>query len=157
MEEKTALSDITMYITEGYLVVPIQIELYDEIMPYFQNNILEKVGATGVGGVVLDFSGVNVMDSFLCKTVFDTVRAISLLGAKTVITGFKPGVVASLIDLNLDFEDIETAITIKEGLRKLKYIIEPEGDKKEDWDRQHPANEELEEDSENEKYQRETD
>ena len=47
----------------------------------------------------------------------------SLLGAKTIITGLQPGVVASLIDLDFEPGDVPTAINLEEGFRILEPIL----------------------------------
>ncbi|MHC1609251.1 MAG: STAS domain-containing protein [Candidatus Methanofastidiosia archaeon] len=119
MDDENTLFNVEMHITSGCLIVPIQIELYDEAMLHIQREILKRIEATGVKSVVIDFSGVTVMDSFLCKTAFDTARMASLLGAKTVITGFRPEVVASIVNLGIDFEGILISTTVEEGIHKV--------------------------------------
>ena len=125
MEEKAALSRIAMYVIQGCLVVPIQVELYDELLLQIQEDILERVNKTGIKGVIIDVSGVAVIDSPLARAISDTARMTSLLGARTIIIGFRPGVVASLIDLNFDTEGITTAVSLEEGFRLLAPVTTP--------------------------------
>ena len=125
MEEKTALPRVAMHIMRGCLVVPVQAELDDKSVIQIQNDILEKLKTTGTKGVIIDVSAVEVIDSFLGKTLSDTARMAAMLGATTVFTGFKPGVAASLIVLDVELGDIQTAITVEEGLLKLKPRVEP--------------------------------
>ena len=123
MEEKDSLSSVVMHITRGCLVVPIQTELYDDVMLRIQEDVLERIKQTGVKGVIIDVSGVDTIDSFLGQAISDTVRMTSMLGAATILTGLKPEVVASLVDLEVDFEGIRTAINIEEGFKRLEPIV----------------------------------
>jgi rsbT antagonist protein RsbS len=122
MEEETALSQAAMYVIRGCLIVPIQVELNDELMLQIQEDILERVNKTGIKGVIIDVSGVAVIDSSLGRAIRDTVRMASLLGAKTIVSGLRPGVVSSLIDLDFKIEDVLTAINLEEGLRLLASV-----------------------------------
>jgi len=131
MEEKDSLSRVVMHISRGCLVVPIQTELYDEVMLRIQEDVLERIKQTGVKGVILDVSGVDTIDSFLGQAISDTVRMTSMLGAVTILTGLKPEVVASLVDLEVDFKDIRTAINIEEGFKRLEPIVFPEEEQEE--------------------------
>jgi rsbT antagonist protein RsbS len=158
MRKEFAQTGVTMHITHGCLVVPIQVELSDEAMLEIQTEILEKVSQTGVKGVIIDLAGVDILDSFLAQAFIDTGRMASLLGAGTVIVGLKPEWVSALIELGLDFRDIQTAITLEQGFRKLKPIVEPEEKPEELEELQEPEEETAEEtsgDSEEEPAERE--
>lgn len=167
MEERATLPKVAMHITRGCLVVPIQVELYCETIIQIQKDVLERVKETGAKGVIIDVSGVDIIDSFIAQTISDTARMASMLGATTVLTGFKPDVVASLIDLDFELKDIQTAITLEDGFQRLKPIVEPkekseeieepEEESGEDQECQAGENEEIEaEDNEREKTKRKT-
>ncbi|HCL89830.1 MAG TPA: hypothetical protein DHW70_00660, partial [Candidatus Atribacteria bacterium] len=112
--------------TRGYLVVPIQVELYDENIIQMQKDILKRVNEAKIKGVIIDLSAVDIMDSFLAQSLCDTVKMNSMLGASTILTGFQPEVVASIIELNLEFKDIQTAINIEEGFQRLDALLTPQ-------------------------------
>ena len=159
MEEKAALSKVAMYITQGCLVVPIQVELHDELVLQIQEDILERVNKTGIKGVIIDVSGVAIIDSPLGRAISDTARMASLLGAKTVITGLRPGVVASLIDLDFDIRGIATAVSLEEGFRMLAPVVAPkeEPEEAEEAEEEIEAPEETDEDQEVEAGEEEND
>ncbi len=126
MKEEVTLSKVAMYVTRGCLVVPIQVELHDELMLQIQEDILERVNKTGIKGVIIDVSGVAIIDSFLARVLSDTAKMASLLGAKMVITGLAPGVVASLIDLDFELKDVPTAISLEQGFLILAPVVAPD-------------------------------
>ncbi len=116
--------------------MPIQAELPDDALLQIQIDILEKVNASSVRGVVIDFSGVNILDSFLGRMVSDTTKMTQLLGAETVVTGLNPGIVASFIDLGVDL-NARIAFNLDQGINLLTpeedFVpdIEEEGDEEE--------------------------
>lgn len=131
MEEEIGLSRVTMHISRGCIVVPIQIELYDETILYIQREILEKIKDTGIKGVIIDVSGVEIIDSFFAQTICDTTRMAYMLGATTVLTGLKPEVAASLVDLDIDFKDVQTAMNLEAGFKILEPLVSPKEEPKE--------------------------
>ena len=125
MEERTAPSRVAMHVTRGCLVVPIQLELHDELVLQIQRDILERVSRAGIKGVIIDVSGVDIMDSIIAQKFSDTVRMLSLLGAAAVLIGLRPGVVASLIDLDFEFKGVRIAINLEDAFRILEPVVWP--------------------------------
>ncbi len=119
---------IAMHETQGCLVVPIQEELSKEAAQQIQSSLLEQVHAKSIKGVIIDLSGVKVIDGNLWEIFSKTVQMVKMLGSPSVITGLSPGVVASIIDLNLDINDLTTAMNLEDGLEILTQSTEPETD-----------------------------
>lgn len=120
MEGKDLQSKINVHIVRGCLVVIIQTELYDKMLIWIQKDILEKIKKTGLKKVIIDLSGINIIDSFFVQTITNTARMASLLGATTVITGLTPGSVASMIDLGLELLDVRIVRTLELGFDFLE-------------------------------------
>ena len=119
MKEEATLSEVGMYVAQGCLVVPIQLELDDELVSKVQQEILEQLVKTRAKGLIVDLARVAVIDSVLGKAIFDIAGMASLLGTVTVITGIGPGVAASLIDLDFEPGDVLTATTMEVGFEVL--------------------------------------
>jgi rsbT antagonist protein RsbS len=123
MEEKNR-SDLSIHISEGCLIIPIQGEIDDVRMDVIQKQILKGVEDTGVKGVVIDVSGVRIIEPYHAGIIDNIAKMIYLLGARTVLTGIRPGVAISLTDSNFDFKEIYgTAGTFEEGVGILKPVI----------------------------------
>jgi rsbT antagonist protein RsbS len=88
-----------MHETQRCLVVPIQEELSQTAAVSIQQQILERVHASPLIGVVIDLAGVQIIDSALWTTFINTSRMIKVMGVPSVLTGLNPGAVASIIDL----------------------------------------------------------
>ncbi len=131
MEEDVDLLRESMHVTRGCLIVPLQSDLYDDVIPRIQKDILEEVYRTGIRGVIIDASGVDVIDRFAARAIADTAKMVSLLGAKTLITGIKSGVASSLVGLDFEFKDIQTALSLDEGLNMVRPMADSGEDKEE--------------------------
>ena len=155
MEDEIRLSMVAMYISRGCLIVPIQIELYDETILQIQRDILKRIKESGIKGVLIDVSGVEIIDSFLAQAICDIAKMAYMLGATTVLTGLKPEVAASLVDLDIEFKDIQTAMNLEAGFQILEPLVrpkeepeeieEPEGKIEEEQEAQINVDEEIEE------------
>ena len=114
-----AIENITMHTNKDCLVVPIQYELSPETVDYLKNKILTTIKTTHVNGVLIDISGMDIIDSSIVCFLTETTQATYLLGVHTVITGFKPGSVSSILDLGLDLESLHTSITLEKGFQLI--------------------------------------
>lgn len=119
---------ITIHETQGCLVLPIQEELSKEAAQQIQNSLLKQVHGKSVKGVVIDLSGVKIIDGALWEIFSKTAQMIKMLGAPSVITGLSPGVVASIIDLDLEVNDLTTAMNLKDALEILTQSAESQTD-----------------------------
>ena len=123
MEEKN-LSGLSIHVSEGCLVAPVQGDIDDERMKSIQEQVLESVKKTGIKGVVIDLSGVRILEPYYAEIIDRTAKMLNLLGAKTVLSGINPGVAISLSDSHFEFEEIfETARTFEDGVEKLQSVI----------------------------------
>lgn len=109
---------------EQYLLASIQIELDDHTALTFQEDLLNKIRDTGARGVVIDLTSVTLIDSFIAKVLGDVIQMADLMGAKVVITGIRPAVAITLIDLGITLEGVLTALNLEQGLSKLKQELE---------------------------------
>ena len=76
----------------------------------FKNALLARVHRGGMRQVVIDVSPVLFLDSGTFELLSSTAKMLNLLGAKVVFSGFQPGVVAALIELEADFDCFTTAL-----------------------------------------------
>ena len=129
-------SETAMSVVRNCLVVTIPGEIHDDMLMKIRTDILGKVQATKVRGLVLDFSTVRALDTFAFNSFTDTAKMASLLGVTNVFVGLQPGVVSALVDLEVEITDIGTALTIEDAFEQLWSIAsfqdEPEDDVDED-------------------------
>lgn len=102
-----------------YLIASIQAVLTDEDLINLRDKLVQQVGRYRSTGVILDVTGMDVMDSFSVRTLRDLAHMIRLRGAMTVIVGIQPEVAFSMIQLGLRLKDVPTALDLEEGLAYL--------------------------------------
>ena len=108
--------DIPILKQGDYLIASIQSALSDEGLMRLRDRLVERVGRHRSSGVILDVTGMDVMDSFSVRTLRDLAHMIRLRGANTVIVGIQPEVAFSMIQLGLRLLNIPTALDLEEGL-----------------------------------------
>jgi rsbT antagonist protein RsbS len=107
---------VPLQLTRGCVVASVQVDLEEAVLRRFQADLLQYVQATSAVGVIIDLSGVEIMDTDDWEALRRTLAMAKLMGARSVVAGLRPGVVAALIELGADGEGIETAHSLDEGL-----------------------------------------
>jgi rsbT antagonist protein RsbS len=102
-----------------YLIASIQAVLTDRDLVSLLDRLVAQVGRFRSLGVILDVTGLDVMDSFSVRTLRDMAHMIRLRGAITVIVGIQPEVAFTMVQLGLSLEGIPTALDLGEGLAYL--------------------------------------
>ncbi|MES2606332.1 MAG: STAS domain-containing protein [Pseudomonadota bacterium] len=102
-----------------YLIASVQSVLTDEDLTNLRDRLVQQVGRFRSQGVILDVTGMDVMDSFAVRTLRDLAHMIRLRGATTVIVGIQPEVAFAMIQLGLRLKDVPTALDLEEGLAYL--------------------------------------
>jgi rsbT antagonist protein RsbS len=118
-----ASSRIPLQLAQGCVVASIQVDLDDEILSSFRDELLEFVRISGARGVILDLSGVEVMDATDFGAIRDTMRMARLMGAVTVLSGLQPGVVSALIDLGADTDGVEATATLDDAFERMRDLL----------------------------------
>ena len=111
---------IPLQLAQGCVVASIQVDLDDRVLSTFREELLEFVRASGARGVILDLSGVDVMDGADFRAFRDTMLMARLMGASTVLSGLQAGVVSALIDLGADTEGVVATATLDDAFRIVR-------------------------------------
>ena len=119
MESNTVIERIPLQLIQGCLVASIQVDLSDRVLKQFRQELLERIASERVHGVVLDVSGVEVMDTIDFAMLKTTMSMASVMGASAIIVGLKPGIVSALMDMNADTEGVCAALNLDDALHLL--------------------------------------
>ena len=107
---------IATQVTRGIVVASVQTDLNESVLARFQNELLSLIHRIGARGVVFDLSGVDLLDSVEYHGLLRILKMAELLGAKTVISGLKPGIVSSLIDANVDTDGVVATLQTDDAI-----------------------------------------
>ena len=106
------------------LLVSIQVDLADELALRLQEDLADQIVATGARGVLIDISGLDIVDSFTGR-VLSTIAAVSrVLDAETVVVGMRPAVAITLVELGLALTGVKTALNVDKGLALIRSLID---------------------------------
>lgn len=78
--------------------------------------LLEGVAAHHASIVILDITGVPIVDTHVADALIRTAQAAKLLGTQLVLTGIRPEVAQTIVGLALDFRNIITQATLQSGI-----------------------------------------
>ncbi len=101
------------------LLVSIQLDLRDDIAVALQDDLSQRIVATGAKGVLLDISALEIVDSFVGRMISTTAAVSRVLDAETVVVGMQPAVAITLVELGLTLDGVRTALDVDRGLALL--------------------------------------
>lgn len=81
-----------------------------------RRRILEMVAERRAQVVILDVTGITMIDTEVAKALIDTAVAIRLLGARTVVSGIRAAVAQTLVSLNASLGEIITVADLGAAL-----------------------------------------
>ena len=101
------------------LLVSIQIDLEDRTAMALQEDLADRIVSSGAHGVIIDISGLEIVDSFIGR-MLSTIASVSrVLDAETVVVGMRPAVAITLVELGLSLDGVRTALNVERGLAIL--------------------------------------
>ncbi|MEU7059474.1 STAS domain-containing protein [Streptomyces sp. NPDC046197] len=101
------------------LLVTLQGDLYDSTAEQLQQDIGETITRTRATGVVIDVSGVEIVDSFLGRVLAEIAAQARLLAAQTVVAGMRPAVAITMVELGLTLPGLRTALSTEDAMQCL--------------------------------------
>ena len=119
MNDRTAASRIPIIKIGTHLIVPIQVDMTDQMVNDLQINVLAAIERTGARGVLIDISVLEMVDSFIGRMLSGIARMASVMDAAVVIVGMQPAVAITLVELGLEMKGIDYALNIEDGMARL--------------------------------------
>jgi len=102
------------------LLVRLDGDLDDEMVNRLESKIVSEVEKTHAQGMLIDVSGLTLVDSFVARIIARIVSLVRLLGAETVVVGIQPAVAITLVELGVRFHNITTALNAEQGMELLE-------------------------------------
>ena len=103
-----------------FLIATIQAALTDSDVLQLRDDVMAQVTRHRSRGIIVDVTALDVMDSFVSRSLQGISRMTRLRGAETVIVGIQPDVAFAMVQLGMSFEDVWTALDLEEGLALLQ-------------------------------------
>jgi rsbT co-antagonist protein RsbR len=118
-QQRATISELQTPVIEvwdGILALPIVGSVDTARAQEMTEALLERIVATGSEIVLLDITGVPVVDTAVARHLLETVSAARLLGAEVLIVGLSSRTAMTLVQLGIDLSHVTTRATMAKGL-----------------------------------------
>jgi rsbT antagonist protein RsbS len=111
----------------AYLLVTIQVDMHDRLALTLQDDLTMQIVRHGARGVLIDISGLEMVDSFIGRMLGTIAAMARLLDAETMVVGMQPAVAITLVELGLSLNGVRTALDVDKGMRALQAAVSEAG------------------------------
>lgn len=112
----TELSAPVIQIADGIIIMPLIGTIDTSRARVIMRGLLSGITDTRARTVILDITGVPLVDSGVADHLNRTIQAARLKGARTIITGVSDAVAETIVDLGIDWSKVETMRDLQSGL-----------------------------------------
>lgn len=85
-------------------------------------NTLNQCANLGVNFLVIDLSGVPMIDTMVAHQIFHLIKALRLIGVTSTLTGVRPEIAQTAVQLGLEFNGVPTYSTLRQALISMAII-----------------------------------
>ncbi len=141
---------VPLTVSRGCIVASIQRDLRGEVLQQFRDDLLERLQSSGANGVILDLSGLSIMDADDFDGIRRTLDMAALMGARAMVVGLRPGVVSALVELGVETGNFDTLLDLDDGFALIERLntVEEEDEGEQTTDEEKSEDDENNHDSE---------
>ena len=103
----------------NHILVPLQGEISDAIAEKLVDQVLDTIRDTGAEGLIIDLTGIWMVDSHLCAVLSRLASAARLMGAHSIMCGMNAQVAITLQTMGIDMGVVRTVLTLEEAFKSL--------------------------------------
>jgi rsbT antagonist protein RsbS len=107
----------------NYLLVTIQVDMHDKLALTLQDDLTNRITEVNAKGVLIDISSLEIVDSFIGRTLANIASMAKVLDAETVVVGMQPAVAITLVELGMSLPGIRTALNVESGMEYLRETV----------------------------------
>src|SRR5262245_23340270 len=118
-DQHEAMLEMSTPVTEVWddvLMLPIVGMIDSKRAQDIMSSVLQKIGETHARSLILDISGVAVMDTAVANHLIKISKASRLMGSTCIISGVSPAIAQTLIELGIEVGDVRTTATLRDAL-----------------------------------------
>jgi len=117
------LSTPVLQVRERLLILPIIGVIDPQRARQLTEQLLRGIRANRAKVVVIDITGVPVMDATVANHLVQTVEAARLLGATVIITGLSPEIAQTLVTIGVDLGKMNTVGDLQGGIEEAERAL----------------------------------
>jgi rsbT antagonist protein RsbS len=116
------------------LLVTIQVDMHDRLATMLEDDLTNRIVQTSARGVLIDISALEIVDSFIGRTLANIAQIARMLDADTVVVGMRPAVAITLVELGLSLPGVRTALNAERGMALIRARREDDAAQDQDAD-----------------------
>ena len=101
---------------DGIVTLPIVGTLDSSRTQAVMDELLKRIAKNNVYIAIVDISGVPAIDSTVAQHMMQLVAAVRLLGAECIVSGIRPEIALTMVNLGINLENITTKATLADAL-----------------------------------------
>lgn len=117
------LSTPVIKVYDRVLLLPIVGTIDTQRAQQIMEAVLTKIVQEQAKVIILDISGVSVVDTKVADHLIKTTASVKLLGAHSILTGISAGVAKTVVQLGVDISGMDTSASLAEGIELALDII----------------------------------
>jgi rsbT antagonist protein RsbS len=103
----------------NHVLVPLQGEISDAIAERLVDQVLDTIKNTGAEGLIIDLTGIWMVDSHLCAVLSRLAASARLMGAHSIMCGMNAQVAITLQTMGIDMGVVRTTLTLEAAFKSL--------------------------------------
>lgn len=104
------------------LLVTIQVDMHDRLAIALEEDLTTRIVEYSANGVLIDISALEIVDSFIGRTLANIAMIAKVLDAVTVVVGMRPAVAITLVELGLSLPGVRTALNAERGMAMIQTL-----------------------------------
>ncbi|MFJ7934985.1 STAS domain-containing protein [Sporosarcina sp. NPDC096371] len=119
--QKIALQELSaslIPVFEKISVMPLVGTIDTERAKLIMENLLEGVVKQRAEVVLLDITGVPVVDTMVAQHIIQAAEAVRLVGSKCMVVGIRPEIAQTIVALGINLNDFTTTSTLQRGMQE---------------------------------------
>ena len=114
--EMLELSTPVVKLWDGIIALPLIGTLDSGRTNIMMENLLQSIADTGSDIAILDITGVPTVDTLVAQHLLKTVSAARLMGADCIISGIRPQIAQTMVQLGVEFGSVVTKASMADAL-----------------------------------------
>jgi rsbT co-antagonist protein RsbR len=118
-DQSRALMEMSTPVTaiwDDVLMLPIVGIIDSKRAQDIMNEMLTRIAETHSRVIILDISGVGVVDTAVANHLIKITKATKLMGCECLISGISPAIAQTIVELGIDVGSVKTTTTLKDAL-----------------------------------------
>lgn len=103
-------------VLDGVLVVPLVGYLDTQRAGHIHQTVLEAVASQRTEIVIIDITGISIVDPAIIRRIDELAQSIRLLGAQVILTGIHAEVACLIVDHGIALANIRTVSRLQDGI-----------------------------------------